>query len=351
LEVCVIHDYFAVKSGEPKSLLVIHIETIGTHQENEMKYPTCNFPLLNAQSVSNLISDKIAKRKPFSMIRLGDGEGLMLSVSNQSPKADLKYLETHFGPRGMDIEYLLNIKHRLVRSIRDADIIGIRDDIVDVKFNSGNFSLNSAVFLRKFRKNFKLREIELLLKHHAARRIALLHSNLSELNLRQKIQFCSAWCHYDLHTSGEIFRILKQQKQIGLISCRKKLPGLLAELFDLSVKYYEIPDMFHSLPRNKRSHDYIDLLEKVLQQQLIIRPGMLYLVGGGLYGKLYCQSIKSQGGVALDLGSLFDSWLGIPSRPAVYHSMFGGVVNESGVPPQLLLTTENIRSVSRTMSD
>jgi hypothetical protein len=24
-------------------------------------------------------------------------------------------------------------------------------------------------------------------------------------------------------------------------------------------------------------------------------PGMLYLVGGGLYGKLYCQLIKSQG--------------------------------------------------------
>ena len=71
-------------------------------------------------------------------------------------------------------------------------------------------------------------------------------------------------------------------------------------------------------------------------------PGMLYLVGGGLYGKLYCQLIRSQGGVALDLGSLFDAWLGIPSRPNVYRSMFYGDSTTNSVPSGLILTEENM---------
>lgn len=49
---------------------------------------------------------------------------------------------------------------------------------------------------------------------------------------------------------------------------------------------------------------------------------MLYLVVGGLYGNLYCQLIKAQGGLALDLGSLFDAWLEIPSRPTVYRALY-----------------------------
>ncbi|SFL45110.1 hypothetical protein [Methylorubrum salsuginis] len=36
--------------------------------------------------------------------------------------------------------------------------------------------------------------------------------------------------------------------------------------------------------------------------------GQLFLVGAGLIGKYYCALIKQQGGVALDIGSVFDSW-------------------------------------------
>ena len=79
-----------------------------------------------------------------------------------------------------------------------------------------------------------------------------------------------------------------------------------------------------------------------MRKQLVEFPGMLYLVGGGLYGKLYCQLIRSQGGVALDLGSLFDAWLGLPTRPAVFSSLFNRSDDEPGVPSRLLLTQENI---------
>ena len=108
--------------------------------------------------------------------------------------------------------------------------------------------------------------------------------------------------------------------------------------------FHEIPDMFRNSSTNKASTNYIQQLENVLNQQLVEAPGMLYLVGGGLYGKLYCQLIQSQGGIALDLGSLFDAWLGLPSRPTVYKAM-----GEDGtiVPQNLLLKAENIEILSK----
>jgi len=103
--------------------------------------------------------------------------------------------------------------------------------------------------------------------------------------------------------------------------------------------------MFRDIPRGNDVPNYVEQLENILsQKQLVEFPGMLYLVGGGLYGKLYCQLIKSQGGIALDLGSLFDAWLGIPSRPTVYRAMYNIKEGEKEVPSTLLLTARNIIS-------
>ena len=39
--------------------------------------------------------------------------------------------------------------------------------------------------------------------------------------------------------------------------------------------------------------------------------GALFLVGAGAFGKIYCQWIKERGGIAIDIGSIFDSWANI----------------------------------------
>jgi len=310
-----------------------------------MKYPACNFAFSSAQKISNVISCRQKNGDPFSLIRLGDGEGLLLSISDQSNEADFKYLTKHFGAMGVDLDYLLGLKNRLIQSIKGADIIGVRDDIVNVRFEPGNFSLPHDEFLKNFRSSFRLREVEKNLDFHGSRRIAFLHKSLSSLDFNDDSQFCSAWFHYDYHNSGEIFKLLRQQKKIGLISSRQRLPGLLEKLFDISVRFHEIPGMFRDIPRGNDVPNYVEQLENILsQKQLVEFPGMLYLVGGGLYGKLYCQLIKSQGGMALDLGSLFDAWLGIPSRPTVYRAMYNIKEGEKEVPSTLLLTARNIIS-------
>lgn len=307
-----------------------------------MKHPSCNFVLNGTNEVSSLISESLNTANPLSLIRLGDGEGLLLSISDKSPEIDINYLATHLGSNGVILQNLLHLNKRLIESIKNADVIGVRDDIVDVTFEPKNFSLPPSDFLEIFRKSFRLREVEKSLDYHGSRRIAYLHNNLGDLDLKENIQFCSAWFQYDYHNSGEIFNVIRSHERIGVISCRPQLPALLEEMFGVSVEFYEIPDMHRNLPDDAIIPDYLEQLESVLRRQLVEFPGMLYLVGGGLYGKLYCQLIKSQGGVALDLGSLFDAWLGIPSRPNVYRSMFYGDSTTNSVPSGLILTEENM---------
>lgn len=315
-----------------------------------MKYPTCNFALRSVQEVSNKISDRLTSGNPFSLIRLGDGEGLLLSVSDQSTEADFKYLARHLGTKGVNLDVLLRLKDRLIDSIIDADFIGVRDDIVNVVFELEDFSSSRDSFLENFRKDFRLREVEKSLGYLPARRIAFLHKKLRELNFKENSQFCSAWFHYDYHNAGEVFKVLATQERVGLISCRHRLPSLLEGLFGFSVNFHQIPDMFQDIAPEKITPDYLRQLEDILSRQLVEFPGMLYLVGGGLFGKLYCQLIKSQGGIALDLGSLFDAWLGVPSRPLVYRSMYGARTNDAGVPSRLLLTVDNIDYLSKNES-
>lgn len=316
-----------------------------------MKNPNCDFSLKSVYEISVLISKTLNATSPFSLIRLGDGEGLLLSISEQSPEVDFKYLCKHLGPDNVNLEALLHLKQRLIESVRGADTIGVRDDIVNVAFEPDDLSLPHGRFLEKFKGHFHLREVEKTIDYAGARRLALLHKNLGNLELREDTRFCSAWFHYDYHISGELFKVLFQQERVGLISCRSRLPALLEDMFGVSVEFYEIPDMYQNLSSDKVYPGYVEKLEGLLNQKLVDAPGLLFLVGGGLYGKLYCELIKSQGGIALDLGSLLDAWLGISSRPAVYRSKFNMEASEAGVPSDLILTAENIDNLMKSRSE
>jgi len=311
-----------------------------------VRHPACDFHLQGVHAVSALIDERLEEASPFSLVRIGDGEGLLLSMSDRSPRMDLEYLTVHLGPKGLELDFVLGLRNRLNESVIEADVIGVRDDIVDVGFDVADMDLGRAEFLEKFRKRFKLREAERSLDYHGSRRIASAHAALGQMDLDDDRRFCSAWFHYDYHTSGAIFRTLSKQKRIGLISCRSRLPGMLEDLFGLSVDFYPIPDLFRQLPTPDLVPDYVERFEQLLRRRLVDRPGMLFLVGGGLYGKLLCRLIKKQGGVALDLGSLFDAWLGIPSRPTVLKTMFNLDPGAETVPPGLLLTRENIGRLS-----
>lgn len=311
-----------------------------------MIYPDCSFPLTAPAEIYREVEKKLAAQLPFSLVRLGDGEGVLLSVSDRSPAADIRYLEAHLGPEGAKLDHLQALRHRLLHAARSADVVGVRDDILGVIFGHANFELSECEFLHRFHRTFKLRTAERTLAYAGCSRIALLHRTLSDLNWPESCRFCSAWIHYEFHLSGALFRWLQGQKVVGLVSSRGQLPALLERLFGIAVRHTEIPEMYRDLSLPEHRLSYISRLEAPLSRRIVEFPGMLVLIGGGLYGKLYCQAVKAQGGVAIDVGALLDAWLGIASRPAVYRTMSGNHEGVSSVPPDLLLTPENIYRLS-----
>jgi len=310
-----------------------------------MKYPACNFPLIDSKVLFKLINNKLEEQEPFSFIRLGDGEGVLLSINKESPDIDFNYLIDHIGLNESLFETVAKINKYMIMAVQAADVLGIRDDIINVKFDDDNFKLAPEIFVEKFKDNFKLRECEKNLGYPASRRISLLHHSLKNMHFEEQTQYCSSWAHYGFHLSGDLFRVLMKQDKIGLISSRSELCHRLEYIFDVEVDYWQIPDMYRDIKLDQLPRNYIEQLKKLLQEQFVEFPGMLFLIGGGFFGKLYCNLVKSQGGVALDVGSLLDAWVGIHSRPAVYDTLRLVGYDGYSVPNKLQLTVENINQL------
>jgi len=265
-----------------------------------------------------------------------------MSLHLASPDCDLDYLSRHFGPSAHNLQLMLEIRDRVNAAVQASDLLGVRDDILNVRFAPDDHELPRTEFLARFKECFSLREVERDLDYHGCRRIAFLHRYLGRLHLPRGMRYCSAWIHYELHRSGALFELLEAQDQNGLISCRSDLPARLESLFGLSVSYLEIPGMYRDLKPADATGDYIERLQSCLENVRVAFPGMVFLVGGGLFGKLYCHAIQSQGGIALDVGALLDAWVGIPSRPTVYRHLYGSQVSVQDVPTELQLTARTI---------
>jgi hypothetical protein len=59
---------------------------------------------------------------------------------------------------------------------------------------------------------------------------------------------------------------------------------------------------------------YAEYLRRIHASHTTLR-GVLFLIGAGGLGKMYCHAVRQMGGMGLDVGALFDGWAGIPTRP------------------------------------
>ncbi|MCB1457572.1 MAG: hypothetical protein KDJ51_15835, partial [Nitratireductor sp.] len=87
--------------------------------------------------------------EPFSFVRLGDGEGLLLSFDAMSRLEDYSYLAEHFGKRA-EVHHIQRARANLVDTIADANLIGIRDDVLNASQDAAEIDPDSEGFARDF---------------------------------------------------------------------------------------------------------------------------------------------------------------------------------------------------------
>jgi hypothetical protein len=247
----------------------------------------------------------IAEGRPLSMIRLGDGEGNILA-SNDQEYPDLygigttKILNLMLGARNSPSRDITRIRRDLVNAITTADILAIpskgrlrrcyselaSDETPDVRGMIG--AINAVRLTRRV----------------AERRGATFQIVTDSI------------CHHELlpHFPG----LLSELKSLGLITCYPELAGMLSQAYSIeSIESHLIPGQA-SVDRSARGKHYPEIYGRTLEALSSDCSGRVYIVAAGILGKAYCAQIKHSGGIALDVGSIVEGWVGKKTRR--YHT-------------------------------
>lgn len=259
-------------------------------------------------SFVSLVRTRLSERRPFSFIRIGDGDAACLPYEPRLAShaaADAKDRESIWWGAPLRNEVRAQLAPRIARAMWDADCIGIP---------------TTARFLRELRLH-ENDTLERGLTGRGLRSILYCAERFGELRtpgLPLPV-FTSCHLHHELALSNCYAELFEGVKDVVLISCHPDLAGWFESHFKVGVAgNLVLPPDNVSAPRLRRrvaeTRVLPEILENVIESLGDLPRGRLVLVGAGYPGKLLVAVAKERGGIALDLGSIFDYWLGLNTR-------------------------------------
>jgi hypothetical protein len=261
-----------------------------------------------------LLNDIEAKR-PLSLIRLGDGEGNLLFWGgvNSAIYPELaqfcviRILKIMFGSLAMNENDLKKLYLGMSESIINASYLGLpTPEQVNNVYKKINEFEGEAFGSFDIRGSAGVLSVWDWIQEH---RILIFDGNITLVN-------------WHVHTSILKFfgDLIVRAGNISIISCYPGLIDLLSERYSvIRGDFYEIPPQASNIKGTPSMRHYPDIYLKIINELTnSTLTGKLFFVGAGLVGKLYCEKIRSLGGMAIDVGSLMDVWMGESVRP--YHN-------------------------------
>lgn len=228
----------------------------------------------------------ISKRQPFSLVRIGDGESVILGYREGVVNLDLEgHLRLWFGVNSLAPELMRHLRRRLYSSSIRASILGVP-------------TLRQCGLHPRYQSSYNLLQRRL----HPRWGMPLL---------------CDAAVHRFLHLSGDLVALLRQSPFLGIVSSRVVLQSVFSLFQPDQLSFFRAPD---ENPVQVSANDvssrlwFPDLFKLIENQLQPPYKGAPYLIGAGLVGKLFCETIRARGGIAIDIGSIFDGWASVPSR-------------------------------------
>jgi glycosyltransferase involved in cell wall biosynthesis len=275
-------------------------------------FPDPSFVLTDALELAGKILEAIDQRLPFSLIRLGDGEGNLLPycpayahfADSDRSTTQRVWWGDHL-PGEVENQAL---QASLAESIRQADVVGIPDlyRICRVLGTSKSFDTAGGA------KN--------------ARGLLAILDFIGGLSGGQLLTSCHL--HESLEYWGLWDLLLPRAGEISLITCHPELAQRLSNKHGVRIEsVHLIPtEKKYSLVFNHGSggRHYPEAFELLREKLAEIRPGQVFLVAAGMLGKIYCHWIRKAGGIGLDVGSAADAWCGFHTRGLDEASYYHG---------------------------
>ena len=255
----------------------------------------------------DLVRQRLRERHPFAFVRLGDGEAACLPCERRLALfavPDRRDRERIWWGKPLERQDRSRLYPRLARAMFDADCVGIP---------------TVSRFIRELRLE-RNDTLETSLTGRGLRAVLYCAENWDQLRSPgiPGPVFTSCHLHQDLELWNCYDELLDGLRDVVLVSCHERLADWMQERFDLKIagqillppdrvtgpylaKDYEGP----SLPAH--FDDTIARIGDLSRDRLV-------LVGAGLLGKLLVSEARAHGGIALDIGSIFDHWLGLRTR-------------------------------------
>lgn len=254
-----------------------------------------NNPWDFSERLLTALQTAILLKKPFSMVRIGDGEGRILGYPlfyNNKQIAD-QVLTYQFGGdvigelaerhRSAPIFHgIMELKYGILNSIENADILGVPSWLHFRVVNEEN-------------KNAMLAQACCFL--------------CAKPQIFGKDSYFDHYIFRRFQEDGHFHLLLQNLEFVGIISHTDK-SELLAEKFNIKkLVHYAIPG--HQTYMKSEKLHFPTFYKKLIRDIEVPYEGAVFLVAAGYLGKIYCNEIKRKGGIAIDIGAIFDAWTGI----------------------------------------
>jgi hypothetical protein len=239
---------------------------------------------IEGQQLLELILKQLELKKSLFILRCGDGEMIMLKPF-QNEKSTTHVLHKHLG-YSLNEQELNQLSNDIKTSIIEADVLGLPEP-----------------------RHIKLNE-------HWGKTLEVFEE-IKRLNPTWKEkQYCSINVHLHFLKNKFLDMLLKKCEKVALMTCRNVEQKVLKNFPNIkNLQLYKIPPqhMFEEIESKEKF--YPDIFLKVKEQiNKENNSGKLLLFGGGYVGKALGAAFAKSGGVAFDIGSVFDMWVGKITR-------------------------------------
>lgn len=232
--------------------------------------------------VVTLILNALKEESPLFILRIGDGE--MLYFDENKTRAKDHCVKT--------LNYLLT----------DKEIEQVKKDLNDSIVGANILGLPT-----QYHQQFPA--WKRILSHYE-------YLKLQRTEEWKCDKYCSIDLHYELLKDDCYDKIFKKTTNLMIVSSRDVKEKLSLRYPNIElIEQYLIPgEQEFEIEKNK-AKNFIDIIldiRKIIKSRS--RKGMLLLYGAGFVGKIIGLDFANVGGVSVDIGSVFDSWVGKNTR-------------------------------------
>ncbi len=253
-----------------------------------------------------LVRDHLVRKQPFSFVRLGDGEANAFQQGSTFAgllDADAAERERVWWGRTLEPPARADLAERVRTAALEAKALGLP---------------TRELFLR----NVRLDAGPPLSAGRSGRGLLVILEALQTESMTGRFSgkvLTSAHLPHDLQRWNLYPELLKDVGEIVLVSCHPKLPEAVTLRFATrTAKHILVPPGDAMREMRRRSLQPADMppesLNRALDELGNWPENRLVLVGAGYAGKAITAEAARRGGIALDLGSIFDRWLGAHTR-------------------------------------